>query len=233
MSKDFLPHANPELLVWSTNFAQRIIAAPLPLGLTVLQAATYQTAHDLWAGLVATALEPSTRTRGTISAANDARTPLKAMARELARIVNAYPPITNQQRINLGLNPRTGEVSPINPPQEQPVMEVAGAIGRTLKVKVHAIDSTRKKPEGVSGCTVFYFVGSAPPADITQWVFAGSSTRTVFDVEFPATVAAGAQVWLCAFWKNFRDQSGPACQPISAYLAGGVTGSGGAQQQAA
>ena len=54
--------------------------------------------------------------------------------------------------------------------------------------------------------------------------------RTVFDVEFPATVAAGAQVWLCAFWFNPRSQSGPACQPISAYLAGGVTGS---QAQAA
>jgi hypothetical protein len=105
-------------------------------------------------------------------------------------------------------------------------MEVVSAIGRTLKVKLHAVDSTRRgKPEGVSGCTVFYHVGNSAPADITAWVFAGSSTRTVFDVEFPATVPAGSQVFLCSFWKNFRDQSGPACQPISAYLAGGVTGS--------
>jgi hypothetical protein len=144
-------------------------------------------------------------------------------------VVNAFPSITNEQRIDLGLNPRDGEISPINPPTEPPVMEVTGAIGRTLNVKVHGVDSTRRgKPEGVSGCTVFYFVGNTAPADITEWVFAGSSTRTSFDVEFPASVPAGSQVFLCAFWKNFRDQSGPACQPITAYLAGGVTGN---QQQ--
>ena len=79
---------------------------------------------------------------------------------------------------------------------------------------------------------MFSFVGSAPPADIGQWVFQGSSTRTTFEVEFPATVPAGSQVFLCAFWFNPRSQSGPACQPISAYLAGGVVATQ-AQQQAA
>src|SRR5688500_12971677 len=95
--KDFLPHKNADLIAWSSNFSQRINAGAPAVGLTAPQAAAYQTAHDLWAGLLETATEPSTRTRGTISAANDARTPLKAMARELARIINAYPPITNQQ----------------------------------------------------------------------------------------------------------------------------------------
>ena len=233
MAKDFLPHRNADLLAWSNNFSQKINAAPVPLGLSAPQAAAYQTAHDLWSGLLETATEPSTRTRGSISAANDARTPLKAMARELARIVNAYPPITNQQRIDLGLNPRQGEATPINPPQEPPVMEVVSAIGRTLKVRVHGLNSDRRgKPQGCAGCSVFSFVGSTPPADITEWVFQGSSTRTTFEVEFPATVPAGAQVWLCAYWYSPRAQAGPACQPISAYLAGGVTGAGGSQEAA-
>jgi hypothetical protein len=231
MAKDFLPSKDADLLAWSANFNQLINAAPTTYGLTAPQASGYTTVYTAWADALGTATNPATRTRGTIAAKDDARTPLKAMSRELARIVNAFPTITNQQRIDLGLNPRTGEVTPINPPADPPVMEVVGAIGRTLKVRVHAVGSDRRgKPEGVAGCSVFSFVGATPPADITQWVFQGSSSRTVFDVEFPPTVAAGAQVFLCAFWYSPRAQSGPACQPITAYLAGGVTGS---QQQAA
>lgn len=229
-SRDFLPAKDADLLAWSANYGSLLTASAAPYGIVPAQASSFVSLQTAFADALETATEPSTRTRGTIAAKNAARTPMKGSARELARIINAYPPITNQQRINLGLNPRSDEASPINPPTEAPVMEVLGAIGRTLKCRVHAIGSGRAKPEGVAGCSVFSFVGSAAPADITQWVFQGSSTRTSFDVEFPATVAAGAQVFLCAFWYSPRAQSGPACQPITAYLAGGVTGS---QQQAA
>jgi hypothetical protein len=230
--KDWMPRKDAELLAWSVDFSAGITAMGAAVGLLPAQCTAFAALQASFASSLATATNPATRTRGAISLKNDKRGEMKFMARELARIVNAFPGTTNQMRIDLGLNPRTGEASPINPPTEPPVMEVVHAIGRTLKVKVHGTDTTRRgKPEGVSGCTVFYFVGSTPPADITQWVFAGSSTRTVFDVEFPATVPAGAQVFLCSFWKNYRDQSGPACQPITAYLAGGVTGT--QQHQAA
>jgi hypothetical protein len=213
------------------NWSGLISSTPVTFGLTAAQATAYAALHTAFAAALATATEPATRTRGTVSLKDDKRADLKAKARELARIVNAFPAVTNQQRIDLGLNPRGGAVGPINPPTEPPVMEVLAAVGRTLKVRVHAMGSDRRgKPEGVAGCSVFSYVGAAPPADISAWVFQGSSSRTAFDVEFPPTVAAGAQVFLCAFWYSPRAQGGPACQPISAYLAGGVTGT---QQQAA
>ncbi len=40
---------------------------------------------------------------------------------------------------------------------------------------------------------------------------------------FPSTVAAGATVWLTAFWFNPRKESGIACDPISANLPGAVS----------
>jgi hypothetical protein len=151
-NRDFLSHRDAELLAWSGNFASLIIIAPLTYGVSAEQANAYNTLHNTFKEALETATEPSTRTRGTIAAKNDARTPLKEFAREL-------------------------------------------------------------------------FVGSAPPMDISQWKFETSTTRTSFDIEFPASVAAGSQVWLCAFWFNPRAQSGPACQPVTAYLAGGVGGS--------
>jgi hypothetical protein len=45
----------------------------------------------------------------------------------------------------------------------------------------------------------------------------------VVDVEFPADAANGATVWLTAFWFNPRAQSGPACQPISTNIPGGLS----------
>jgi hypothetical protein len=227
---DFLPAKDADLLAWSSNFSAKITATPTAYGLTAAQATAYGSLHTAFSTALATASNPATRTRGTIAAKDAARDPLKANARDLARIINAFPSITNQQRIDLGLNPRSGTITPTNPPDETPVMEVVSAIGRMLKIKLRAQDSSRRgKPDGVDGATVFSFVGSAPPADISLWKFEGSTTRTVFDLEFPASVPAGSQVWLCAFWFSPRAQSGPACTPISAYLAGGMTGS----QQAA
>src|SRR6516162_9145654 len=194
MTRDFLPAKDADLLAWSSNFSAKITAEAVSIGLTASQATQYSTLSGAFASALATATEPSTRTRGTISAKNVARTALKAQARDLARIVNAYPPITNQQRIDLGLTPRSGTQTPIQPPTESPVLEVVSANGRILKLKIHSPSSPRRsKPAGVNGSSIFSFVGSAPPADIANWKFEGSTTRTLVDVEFPPTVPAGAQ----------------------------------------
>lgn len=223
MPRDFLPSKDAELLAWSANFASLTTATPTAFGLVAAQATAYAALHTAFAGALETATEPTTRTRAAVAVKNDARSPLKAMARELARVINAFPSITNAQRINLGLNPRAGELTPINPPTEQPVVEVAAAIGRTFKVRLRSIDSSRRgKPEGVDGATLFSFVGEEPPSDISQWKFEGSTSRTTFDLELAPTVPAGSQVWLTAFWFNPRSQSGPAATPVSAYVAGGV-----------
>jgi hypothetical protein len=225
MAKDFLPSKDADLLAWSVNWSARITSTPTAYGLTAAMATAYSTLHDSFASLLSRATEPSTRTRGAVAAKNDARRLLKAQARDLARIVNAFPAITNEQRLDLGLNPRSGTQTPIQPPTESPVLEVVAANGRILKLKIHSPSSPRRgKPDGVNGSSVFSFVGSAPPADISLWKFEGSTTRTLATVEFPPTVPAGAQVWLTAFFFNPRSQSGPACTPISAYVAGGVVG---------
>jgi hypothetical protein len=225
-SKDFLPAKDAELLAWSANYSDQMLALGAAVGIQPAQQTAYAALHADFAAKLQTATEPSTRTRSSISLKNDSRTLLKAEARELARIINAFPNTTNAQRLDLGLNARSDEPTPINPPTEPPVLEVLAAMGRTLKIRLRGIGSEgRGKPEGVDGATVMSFVGTAPPADVMAWTFQGSTTRTTFDVEFPPTVPAGAQVWLTAFWFNPRSQSGPACAPVSAYLAGGVTGS--------
>jgi hypothetical protein len=223
MSKDFIPRRDEDLRRWSANYTAQLVAMGLTVGITAQQVSDYQVLDSAFSSALTTSSDPRTRTRGTISAKNAARKLLKDEARNLARIINAYPATTNQQRIDPGLHPRTGSSTPSNPPSESPILEIVAARGRLMKIRLRAQDSARRgKPAGAGGATLFSFVGSAPPADITQWTFQGSTTRTSFDLEFPPTVAAGAQVWLTAFWFSSRSQSGPTCQPVSAYIAGGV-----------
>jgi hypothetical protein len=222
--KDFLPTKDADLLAWANAFSSKITATPVAFGLVAAQATAFAGLLTTWSADLAVATDPATRTRAAIAAKNASRAPLKAEARELARIINAFPSITNEQRIELGLTPRDGTISPINPPTECPSLRVVSAIGRILKIKLQGQDTSRRgKPEGVAGATLFSFVGDEAPADIGQWKFEGSITRTEFDIEFPPTVAAGSKVYLCAFWFSPRSQSGPACEPVAAYIAGGVS----------
>src|SRR5205814_710535 len=105
-----------DLLAWVTAYSQKITATPTAYGLVAAQATALAAVVTSFTTALSTATNPATRTRGTVAAKDAARTPLVAMARDLARIINAFPSITNQQRIDLGLTPRKDVVSPINPP---------------------------------------------------------------------------------------------------------------------
>ena len=70
-------------------------------------------------------------------------------------------------------------------------------------------------------------MGRPTPRRITSQ---GGTTRTRFDVSFDASLPMGTKVWLTAFWKNERDMSGLACEPVPVTLLGGALRPGGIQQ---
>lgn len=181
--------------------------------------ATFVTANNA-------ATDPPTRTRAKVAARDAAKTPMVAMIRDLARIINAFPGITNEKRIELGLTPRSGTFTPVGVPTESPVMQVLQTNeGRILKVRLSGQDTTRRgKPANCSGASIFSYVSTngQPPADIGQYKFEGSTSRTIFDLEIPPTVPGGSQIFLVSFWFNNKMQSGPACNPVGAFIGGGV-----------
>ena len=222
MNRDYLPSKDGPLLNWMNQFSSEITSTPTAFGLVAGQATAMAALVATFATKYAASIDPATRTKQAVQEKNDAKKPMKVMARNLAKVIQAYPSLTNGQRVLLGLTVRDTP-SPINPPTTAPVLEIVKTNGRLISIALREVGSERRgKPAGVSGATVFSYVGATPPADINAWKYEGEPTRTSFDVEFAPTVAAGAQVWLTCFWKNFRDQAGPACMPVSAYIAGGV-----------
>ncbi len=221
MGRQFLPTTDSGLLAWSLNFKTLITATPTAFGLTAALATAYGTLHDAY-GTALAACDPAIRTRSAVATKNTARTNLKNNARLLANLVEGTASVTNAQKLSLGLTVRTTP-SVIPVPAEAPGLDVVSVFGWTVKLKLHdtASGSKRGKPPGVSGASVFSFVGVTPPADIGSWQFEGNTGRTSVDVVFPNTVVPGAKVWLTAFWFNGRKQSGPACMPVGANLPGG------------
>lgn len=218
---DFLPRKEAELVVWSTTFKNLIVATPTAYGLTAAQATAYTTLHDSFVTQYNLANADGTRTPSVIVSKNQAKRFLIANARLLAGIIQRDPETTNQQRSDLGLTvPSTR--SPIPPPAIAPSIDVLSVTGSVVRIRMHdPVNTTRRgKPPGVAGMTVFSFVGANPPTTAGDWKFEGNTTRTTLNINFP-NAAPGATVWFTAFYRNERDQSGPAADPVSTRIAGG------------
>lgn len=226
MAKDFVPAKDGELLVWVNGFSSKITATPTAYGLVATQCTALAALVAPFAAAQAAAADLGTRTRAKVAARDAAKKPMVAMVRDLARIINAFPGITNEKRIELGLNPRSGTITPVGVPTESPVMQVLQTNeGRILKVRLSGQDTTRRgKPANCSGASIFSYVSpnGQPPADISLYKFEGSTSRTIFDLEVPPTVPGGSQIFLVSFWFNNKMQSGPACNPVGAFVGGGV-----------
>jgi hypothetical protein len=226
MSRNFLPSADAQLLAWSVNFNTLIVATPTAFGLTAAQATAYTGRHDAYASAYQTAFDPNTRTGPAIEAKDLAKKALDAEARELVRIVQAFPSLTDDQRRSLKITVRKSR-TPTPAPSVRPGMDLISVSMRTVTVHIHdsASIAKRGKPAGALGAKVYTFVGSDYPSDPTLWDYQGDTTRAKHEITFPDSVPSGAQVWVCAAWYNRKGETGPASVPITTNVQGGGSNS--------
>lgn len=224
MGKSFFLGTDAELYTGSQAFSTKISATPTAYGLVAAQATAYAALNTAYATAYLAAIDPLTRTKGTVATKKQAKVNLKGSASDLARIINGTPTVTDTQKIDLGIGIRSTP-APIPPPSVRPGVDIVSVVARTVKVHIHdsASSTKRGKPAGVLGASVYAFVGAVYPTDPTGWAFQGTTTKTTFDVVFPDTVANGAQVWICATWFNNRTQTGPISLPITTNVQGGLS----------
>lgn len=220
----YLPTRDGPLLNWSSNFNALVSVRFMQYGLTEPQAQEYEALHEAYLAAFQDATHPPTRTTPTIIAKNDAKKALVSKARQFVKIIQAYPGTTDEMRGALWITVPDGEPAPVPPPSYPPLLLIGDRYQRTVKLKLRDSqnEESKAKPPGVSGATIFSWVGDLPPGDITMWKFEGNTSRTSVNVTFPLTVALASKVWFTAFWFNPRKQSGPAANPISAYLDSGM-----------
>ena len=196
-----------------------ISGSPATYGISVPQATAYSAASDAFIAAYTLANAEATRSPTNIVAKDDAKAALKANARMLARIIQANPSVTNEQKSALGLTVRDVEPSPNPKPDVAPVVKVVEVNGRVVSIEIEDPENpdSRGRRPGTTGVSILSYVGPTAPEDPGLFKFEGTVSRTQLDVIFPITVPAGAKVWISASWFNARG-NGPACAPVGTNL---------------
>lgn len=221
MSRNFYYQRAADAVTGSAAFKALITSAPTDYGLVAAQATAYGTVDSALQTAYTTAMEPSTRTKGTIAGKNAALRAMRASAINLAKIIYSTLTVTDQQLIDLGLLPRPTR-TPVGPPNVAPVVEVGTVVGRLVDIRVHAQGTERRGfPFGAKGANVYSFVGPTAPDDPRAYHFEGMTTRGITQIQFPNTVPGGATVWLSACWVSNRGATSPASAPMSFAIQGG------------
>jgi len=216
MPHDFLPAADADLEEWVFVFDQRINAEWVSYGLTAGDAAAFHVLAADFSAKRAVAIAPNSRTRSSVAAKNDSRALLKKSARQLARIVNAHPGVSDAQRVNLGLGLRKQAVMAINAPHTKPML-IVDHLGK-VRIVDETLPARRGKPAGVLGAIVLAKLGGAKPVEPSDASFAGLATRPVHAIDLPQN-SAGQKLWVMACWVNARGEEGPFSQVAGAMMA--------------
>ena len=227
-ANNFPPPREADLVTWTQNFDLKINAMLMTVGISGAQATNY---HLLSAAFIAAynvSSAPLTHSPANVSLKDASKHVLILNLRQLAGIVQTFPGMTNAVRIQLGL-PQRYMPAPVPAPSTAPMIEVKKVSGRTASLRLIDVANPTKRgrPANASGASVFSYIappgtpGAVPPAELTAWTFEGNTGRTVVDIVFPPTLAAGATVWFTAYWFNPRKQAGPNTTPICANLPGG------------
>ena len=132
MARDHFPDTDGGLLGWSLNFSTRITAEPVPLGLTPALATSYAAVHAAFATAMA-AVDPGVPSKASVIAKNNQKKTLKIAARQLIDIINGQPDVSDEQKIELGINVKAQPV-PVPIPSVSPGLDVLSVVGALVKL---------------------------------------------------------------------------------------------------
>ena len=215
---DYLPIREAQLVVWTGEFLQNITVEPGAYGLVVQQCTEYQTTRNRFVASYEAVQNPLTRTPPAVERKNVDKRTLVNATRSLVDVVQAWPQMTNEKRRALKISERGKRPVPSPIPTTSPFVKVEKVEGRVATLKFQGNSSTRSRPKGVIGVSIFSAYGAQPPTDAKGWKFETMTGKTTLELALNDTDAAGT-VWLTAFWFNGRKESGIASQPISVNLA--------------
>ena len=218
MPASYMPRTQAAQVAWAANMASQISGSP-DYGVPEPLVTDFGTATGTLQAAYTVATEPSTRTKGTVSALHTALKAMRRIAGFVVKAVEANPNLTDQQRDDLGLRPRATPRKSIPEPKQSPFIKVKRVDGRTVHGELRQETSRRGKPADVAGATIFTHVGPTPPT-ANDWTFAQSITKTSFELTFGPS-ETGDTVWISAFWQNAKDESGPTSPPTRVELPAG------------
>ena len=221
MSFNYLPNADAAFLAWTANFANLLDTEGPTVGMTAAQIAAYVAKQAAYAAIYAIADQPTTRTRPATSGSQHRQ---GRAGDDDARLGAHHAGVTGDDRHAPPLVP---DQCPSSDRRFQcrprgATVRTVSAVQRTIVADIFDAASATKRGRAplTAGAKVYTFVGASYPSDPTLWSYQGDYTKARVEIEMPASVPGGSQVWIMAAWYNSKGETGPIAEPVSINIPG-------------
>jgi hypothetical protein len=218
VSKSYIPHALAALLTWLNNFENCLTLHYQRLGIT--QNALNDVNSEI-AGY-RTAYNKAEHSNAGKADRLDRREKAAAVSKFIRVFVNIHlrynPAVTDDDRVNLGLNVRDATPTPSHRPETWPVVSVRITGPRQVRICWHDSDSaSRAKPAGVHGVEIRHAILDAPPAKNDDLLRSDFSTRASRTFDFDESERAKT-VYFILRWESTRGERGPWSEIVNAII---------------
>ena len=175
MATKWPPPKDADLNSLATNASTKISLAPTSYGLDTGKATALASAVSAWSAAYAVTLDPTTRTKSSISIKDDKRSALTQILRDYNKIVQGNPTVSDAMKIDIGF-PVYASRTPIPAPTGSPTVTIASQGPWQMMLDLRDATSTRRAfPMGVKTAFIFSYQGPLPlPTDVNEWQFQGS-----------------------------------------------------------
>lgn len=203
---DYIPKQDAAAAAWIANFAAILAVSYAAYGCTSGEGSGAATKSNTLAAALEAATNPSTRNAGTVAAKNDAMADAVLYIRPLAQRIAVSNTIDTQAKIDIGVNPRISQPTPIPPPETAPALAIKTAIpGQVTFEHNNPTTGRRDKPPGVVAIQVAAVVGTSHTSDPSAAVTRGDYTKGLIRVGFQPN-ESGLKVSVFA---RYKTRSGP------------------------
>jgi hypothetical protein len=178
----------------------------------------YEVSANNWNGKYAAYLDPLTRTPLIIAEKRAARKAYEPYVSLLVKGLRVNTRLTEDQRLELGLEDYDTTPTPASVPKSWPVAVITPVGPGLLRVAYYDSETGKKaKRKDIHGCEIRTGILPAPPQSAEEIQHSEFSARTPYTLGFDLSLR-GKTVYVCLRWENTRVQKGPWSEIQSAVI---------------
>ncbi len=216
MQTPYIPESDAAFAAWLTNFSTLISADPSQYGLEAADGVAIANQETAFVAALQLATDPATRTKPSVAGKDAARAAALTVVRPYAIQIRNNLGVSNQAKLDLGLNIPDPTPTPIPAPASAPILAVIGATfgQHTLRYADENTPAARRKPFGAVGLELFVAIADAPVSDPAEASFVRVVTRQPLAVSHDSA-DNGRMATYFGRWITRTGLAGPWSSPVS------------------
>lgn len=219
--QDYIPSTEEDFNDFQEQFESVIKARGGGWGIPAPAITDVSDAKSDWVAKYAAGKPEADPTSAQRQAKNDSR---KAYTKLIRSVVNQYirsnPAVANDDLVTLGLKVpdtiRTRVAVPDHSPR--PALEAFAHLQHKIRITDPDNPNTKSKPKGVARINLFRYIGTTPPAKLSDYQLVTSATKFLVTSTF-ADEDVGKKAWYIVQYENTRGERGPVSDSISGTIA--------------